>query len=337
MSFKRVLIHSRIHTASLTIPVAMIGYILSGRVDVLSLTLIAVIALLFHGVGFSWNNIFDYSYDRMDKNKTHFPIISGDIDYKRTVNATIIATVITLLIAIITDGNIISDAMFIVAIVFGFIYNIYNKRTLIATVYISLSFASIPVYAYFFRWSDLLHIIGNAPINYTPLIPTFMFIFSFLTMMFQISVSGYLKDMEVPQKNLLIWMGGRVQDNVLHSSPLMIAYSIITRLLPVVSVLVFIPLLHFNLIFVILFLVLEGVTVYLTIMMLQSVTYDRKRELKRMSMIEIINYFSYVFITASLVTRHIMLQYITFMILFPVIWFIVMNRIMWGTDLYPNV
>ncbi len=73
----------RPHTASLTIPVALLGLVVGGASSLGLFLSVAVVALLFHYFGFLDNNLRDYAYDRADPGKQHFPLIRGTIPTER--------------------------------------------------------------------------------------------------------------------------------------------------------------------------------------------------------------------------------------------------------------
>mgnify|MGYP001626355588 CR=1 FL=1 len=325
---KQYLIFSRIHTASLTIPVVMISYLIYGR-DLWTLFLLSVFALLFHAFGFMWNNIFDYKYDKIDKYKQHFPLISGEINIKHAIYIASIGTVLTYLFGTyITYHHLVSFIFMNMAILFGFLYNIYNKKMSSSSLYISMSFASlIPMSMYL---ND----------GVSTIVSTMMFFIAFLTMMYQISVSGNIKDMEVPQANLMKKLGVRLFANNIVFSNKAIAYSTVLRIMVFELIISLFYILSMKITSVVILTAMLSIpsllfiiTMIYHIKMINHARWDRDAYLSYMSKIEIFNYLTFATIIIPVLSIYAYL----FFVLFPILWFAIFNRIMWGTVSFPKV
>jgi len=314
----------RIHTFSLTGPAIIIGYILQGNVNLYYAIAILIYALLFHAFGFLWNNIFDLKYDKLDPAKKHFPLVSGEITLSQARTVAIVGTALTFVYGLfLFSNNIFSFVFFIFAIVFGFAYNITNKIFEHAHIFIALSFSSL-VISPFLEFHSFNYVI----LAY--------FVFSFFTMMFQNQVSGNIKDLEVPQKNLLKNLGCRLIDNDMHITKAVLLYALGLRFVVLFSGIVFSILLYKDMPLVITLIVFEIVQVIVfkyTIDLLRPGKFDRDKRVQIMSLVEITNYYSLVVI----VTIYAGLYVDLFLYLFPILYFIIMNKITWGTVLGPKV
>jgi len=308
----------RIHTASLTIPAVVIGYLLAtNNPSPLYIFLISIYALLFHGFGFLWNNIFDLPYDKEDPYKKHFPLVNGSISFEKTKKIAIFGTASTFIYGLLLfNNNIIAIIFFILAILFGFLYNIFNKKYMHAIVYISLSFTFLSL-SPFVNFHSLNHV----AFGYGT--------FTFITMVFQNGISGFIKDMKVNQKNTLMHLGTYLENDYLHIGAITLLYAYVIRfLILVVGILLSKTLLTF-----LLFAVVQLFVIMLTFMMLKEGNFNRDHRVKLMSLIEVLNYYSLAIIMIDYTTW----VWVLFLFIFPIIYFVIMNKILWGTTIYPKV
>lgn len=199
----------RPHTASLTIPIVLLGAVLSHS-DLRTLVLLGIWAFMFHWTGFTQNAIDDVDYDRADPNKAHFPLVRGTIPPRRAAHVYMVSSIVTVMYL-----NVLSllDMLSTLVLVFGVLafflgvaYNIWSKEhPLISVSIISLSFACLPLVGFF-----------SGPVidlRIAFLVATY----SFFLMFYQIGVGGFLKDIErLEQWNLLWQFGAYVDEGRLH-------------------------------------------------------------------------------------------------------------------------
>lgn len=325
-TLRELIVFSRIHTASLTIPVVLIAAVVSGW-NYLYIALFAAFALLFHMTGFAMNNLADYEYDKLDPYKKHFPLVSGRINYSNAMMVDIILFAVTYGFAILLVGGRIIPVIFAsVAFFTGVGYNFLNKRSKYGPTLISLSFSMLIPYV----------MLGDGYSHYIVIL--LYTAFAYLTMMYQISVSGYIKDIETPQYNMLSKMGMRLLAGQIIFGMSVVIYSAALRYAIVVTGLILVGFItHTSTVVVIAYMTVYAIfqisTIILSGRMIRNQKWVRDRFLKRMSLIEIMNYFSIAILFGIIYGAY----WVIFLIIFPIVWFIVFNRFMFHSTMFPRV
>ena len=318
--FVEILSFTRIHTASLTVSVVVIAALLSSY-SITYVALFAVFALLFHMFGFSINNIMDYRYDLTDPYKRHFPSISGSINMGHAMVASMIGTVLSYIYGAWLVGFAILPVIFLsVALIAGIVYNFINKVSAFGPFLISLSFASLIPYV-------MLSLHG------TQNIIVFYAAFAFLTLYYQIGVSGYLKDIEVDQYNFMSRLGMKLIAGKITFTDDNRNYAFGLRVAILTVGLVVAGLIGFNLITATVFVAIQLVVIGRSIHMLKNNAWIRTNYLKQMSMIEILNYFSLAILFAPMYG----MWWMAFLVVFPILWFMAFNKMFFGTLSAPRV
>jgi len=314
----------RIHTAALTMPITLAGYVLAGGRDPLVGLGWVLFGLLWHYVGFLQNNLFDLRYDRLDPEKQHFPLVRGAIDPR---TAWIVDDVGLLLLAVagallsgLSPGSIVFLAVGIIA---GTLYNAFSKRTLLKPIPIALCFASLPLIPY----------LSLRPLDR---VAQLLFAFVFATIFYQIAYSGELKDIKRGERNILLALhrfGGWavvVFAVVSKMVNLAIGYALLDALAgrDVLAGLISFWAASAIAAAIVLVLTLQLMDFFKAV----DDVWDRRRALFNMSLMEILTYFFFVICIAPVLKGYALLW-----IALPVAWFVVMNRFIFGTTVYPRV
>lgn len=327
-NFRDILSFSRIHTASLTMPVLIIAAVVAGY-NVFYVMLFAVFAFTFHFTGFSMNNLADYEHDKRDPYKQHFPLVSGKINYSNAMMVNVITIMASYAYGIMLVHTSLVPVMFVsIGFFTGVAYNFTNKRSKAGPVLISFSFSMLIPFV----------MLSGGHHNY--IITGLYTAFAFMTMMYQISISGYIKDVETPQYNMMQKMGMRLIGGQIMFSDANRTYAmglrIVTFFMGMAIVLFARP--HFiteatMFGYVLLYVMIQVVVFDLSSRMLRNQRWMRDRFLKSMSMIEILNYFSIAILFGLLYG----ILWVLFLLIFPIVWYVLFNRIMFGTRLFPRV
>ena len=106
------------------------------------------------------------------------------------------------------EFRLLPIAFLLLTFTFGRLYNTLSKRTLFSPVYISGSFTSLVLFAYYSRY-------GGCDLN--SLIALFT-LYTFFLMFWQIAWEGYIKDIESDKVNLLRVIGCRVWSGTFEPS-----------------------------------------------------------------------------------------------------------------------
>lgn len=185
-SFRDWLVFSRTHTAALTIPGVLVSaYLADPTQGWPRFTLFGVFALCAHASGFAINNLFDLSWDRSDPSKINHPLVAGRIRERDAWFATIIMMSMTFYLGAMLSRTWTGTFFLLSFVLFGTLYNYASKRTTAGPIYISISFASLPLYAWFASGGH-----ADATLLYIA-------VYSFFLMVAQISISGYAKELAV--------------------------------------------------------------------------------------------------------------------------------------------
>lgn len=305
-------------------PGVVLGYVLAGNplFDVRALAW-AFFALLFHAFGFLQNNIFDYDYDKKDPSKAHHPLMTGEITVERAMGLDVLLCLATVALQIaLSLGNPIPTIVLLISILFGTLYNYLCKRTLLGPLLITASLSTLVMVPYLSYASTL-----------SPLMWLLVAFTAFL-MLYQISVSGYLKDFkQTDEVNLLRAMGSRLEGDDLKLSLQAKAYAYtLTSIKFLLSGAIAVGLRTVTWAF----LGAGSMAVAFLLMsskLTESGPFKHDKRVKQMALVEVLSYFALVFAVEGAIGW----MGVAALVLLPMLWFVVMNRIIWGTRLTPRV
>jgi len=309
----------RIHTASLTMPLALIGYVYGGGDDPVKGFLWLLFGLVFHYSGFLQNNVHDYPYDLKDPNKQHFPLVRGVIKLRHAFIVAYSGLIGVSAIPLMLGGLPSFTAYILGVFIPGTAYNLFSKKTLLKPIPISICFPMIPLTSYLSASSRL-----DTPI--TALIAAFVTLFAY-----QIAFSGELKDIEREEKNILRKIG---------SVKGVVAFAAALKALNIAAAAYLFSILWDGNPAVLAAFTLTTIAILETLYMQvrDYLSYvggnmDRNRALRNMSFMEVLSY-TMVVVASSTVLGHI---YTPLWVILPIAWFIAMNRVIFGTRLFPRV
>jgi|GEM_PF-1625812 len=338
-SLRDWLMFSRIHTAALTISSALLGYFLAGG-QLLSWWTLAwgVFGLIFHWAGFVDNNLQDYRYDLSDPSKKHFPL-GRSISPTAAVRFTIALYTVGLALATwLSWGNVSAFFIFLTCLGFGLLYNRTNKTSLLAGVWIGLCFAPLPVFVFYLTAGTV-----------SPLM-LWVALYGFGQVFFQNAISGSLKDLKTSEWNPLVALGAEVYPGGPSADRSSIVANPDTLIMPArawgfslaVKLLAMVPLL------LILFsttgsggwfvLAFAGATGLFSMAfgftcdMLAQTWFKNKLLKTLMTVVEILTFYAVVVAVSPVIGWSSL-----FLIGFSIVYFVVMNRLTWGTILTPDV
>ena len=308
----------RIHTAALTMPITLLGYVLAGGRDFLMGFLWILFGLFWHYFGFLQNNLFDLKYDIHDPAKQHFPLVRGTINVRTAWIVDITGLVLLFLFGVFLAPNIISICFMVLGAISGTLYNVFSKRTLLKVIPISICFSSLPIIPY-------------ASISKLDILAMLLFVSVFTTIAYQIGFSGELKDYKRYEVNILRMLGRFVP-----------VYAWSMKLINLVCIwFLFYTLSSYNidLFTAVIMIAIMAIIFRLCIYQIKKDwknilkgRMDRKGALTRMSMVEVFTY-----ILTIIAVSPVLGWYIGLWIVLPIVWFIIFNKLIFGTTLYPKV
>jgi len=211
---------ARVHTAGLTTALFVGGYLIAGG-TVLSIPFLLwfVCGVFYHVCGFVHNNIADLPYDSADPRKKHFPLVSGVINFRKADEIDRFLMILFCFYALyLTRLQPVPTFFLILAISGGLLYDYFNKVTPLAVLGVSTAWGILPIISYYSTTS-----------SFSPVI-MWVTIYSWVQVFVQISVLGFIKDIEAPRENnLMRKLGCRVEGDRFIYSSMAFSYAVIMK------------------------------------------------------------------------------------------------------------
>jgi len=217
------LILIRAHTVVLEAPMAFLGAAIGlGTIYDPRVGLWLGFGVLYHVVGYSMNSYTDWKkgFDKDDERKQHHPLNTGDItpeSAKKFVYAlTGLLFVYTLAL---TYPNLPAVGLAFVMVGSGLVYNYFGKYITVKAIPISVAHTLV-FFIPFYTYSSTV-----------PMFVVLMTAAYFIHHIFQIAVSGDIKDIDQDEASLLDSMGAYVEDlsdsdaDILHTSESALIFS----------------------------------------------------------------------------------------------------------------
>jgi len=316
--------------ASLT---AFYGALSTGELDFIKLFLLIIIGIQATVFSSVFNDYCDIEVDSLSKGLKDKPLVKGSIPRKNALYIsffTVLIAYIIILYAMYTHIFIVSIKPIIavtIALILGIIYDLYGKKIL------GSDFISASAAASFCLFGAL--VVSENISSLTIIIIALVF----LQIFFLNAITGGLKDADHDYlydiKNIIYHLGVRVDLNdVIITAP----FKIITLLLRAISsILLFVPIIFlknfpYYIWQPILMILMLIVLFYSTIKMLNMKKFDRNQIRKMISTQEFLRYTIVPIMLIGFIGINIGL----FLIIFPFLWFIVFNKLIYGSALKPK-
>lgn len=328
-TIKSWLIFFRAHTLILEAPMAALGAALAigsfWDIEVLKWT---VFGGLYHFVGYGMNSYADWKngFDKDDPNKEHHPLNTGDISETAAKYIVQLSTVFLIVYGVVASGlNIEPLAVLALMITLGVAYNYLGKLTehkyiLVASVH-TLVFV-LPYVAY---GTDMSNIIWVAALAY------------FVHHVFQILISGDVKDVDMDESSLVQSLGMSVEETesgrkLLDVDPSVVAISYLVAILEGVIVIAILLFLEPPTTTVVLTLALMGWMIIEVDDIIGEGYYNRKARVAAMSRKELAG----LWMIFAAFTGEIGLYAWAGMVILSLAYFIPVSNLMWGS-MSPDV
>lgn len=328
----------RSQTAPATVILAMIGFLLGGG-QLFSLFgfILFVFLILLHWFIFGNNSLMDaciiqkiggLPYDAQDKGKKHHPLITGKIKlstaHKVIYTGLIFLACIGIPFSFYGSGDTsLSLAFFLVFVVTGFAYNCgLSKVTVWKFIPISICFTALCGYTFF--------VMANSLNNLFILVLVYIFI----TEVFEVGVEGEQKEIETAAEiNFLKFLGTKISTNKIYMSvsSKIVSWCIKLSILAV-GFYIFI-IVEGNFLSLFLFIFFTVSTIYFAVKIINDKEWGRDIKLRYYGLEEICTIYLLISILIPVIG---LLESLTLM-LFGVVYFIVLNKINWGTFFAPKV
>lgn len=198
----------RSQTAPATILLILVPYLNGVNMFTAEALIIGFFALLAHWISFGHNSLMDTAmgYDLKDPSKSHHPLITGKISLTAAHNVIHWSlcglSVVAIMISLSVSPNPLSAVICILLwFVFGYSYNSgLSKESLLSFLPISICFTAMGAWGWFLSHTALNHL------------GWLLMIYFFMTILWQISWSGHLKELGLKERsNILVLLGARVE------------------------------------------------------------------------------------------------------------------------------
>jgi len=306
----------RIHTAPATVILLLSSYAAGGGSLFSPLgAMLLLYGILLHWTAFGHNVVMDYWWDLSDPGKSHHPLTAGRIKLNDAVNLVLSLLGACLVIGLLFAwGDWLATFWFAVFAVSGFLYNNWlSKTTIWGWIPITSCFTGLGVYA--------MSLAGNINIAYA--------LYIMFTIWFQIGWSGYLKEIRVEsQANMLRKLGARVEGGRFRASKAARAWGVGIKTANIAVGCYLVSLLPFPMQFIP--AILLGVMAAMLVLLVEDRDWDRERELRNMSVMEIATIYAGMFAVMPIHEAAALAA-------FGAAWFTGMNRLLWSTRLTPRV
>ena len=223
------LILIRLQGAGIGVILPIIPYLMvtHGVPSLWGLISFGIFGLLVQALGMADNQVADYPYDMLDPNKRHFPLVAGKI---RPRDADLFVKFLLVLVVVygglLARGDWKALLFLLVSALSGLLYNHYNKTKLWKPIPLAVCFSTIPMYIYYSM--------GIEPTIFLLLPVLYVFIY----MVYQVGVTGELKDLETSERSFTKTLGARLEGGYFFSTPGLLAYSISLKVLNLLVALV---------------------------------------------------------------------------------------------------
>jgi len=307
----------RVHTAGLTTALFVGGYLIAGG-SVLSVPFLLwfICGVFYHVCGFIHNNIADLPFDLTDPRKTHFPLVSGAINFRKADEVNRFLMILFCFYSLYLTGlQVIPTLLLLVAIGGGFIYDYYSKITPVAILGVSTAWGILPLISYF-----------STTYQISPVV-TWITVYSWFQVFVQISVLGFVKDIEAPRENnLMRKLGCRVENGQFICSHAAGSYAFGLKSFHMVLLILLLLVSNSHPSAWVLSFLFYSVS-WIPYKKLMNLKWEREKVLGRCVLNEAFCFLTSIAAIQGVVGWETML----FMLLYPPIWVFVWMRLQWGT------
>lgn len=332
----------RAHTGAAPLILCISAFLLGGGdTNTLYFIMLVPFSILLHWFHSGHNSLMDSAmgYDIKDPNKKHFPQFNGTltiVDMHRIIHLLLFFMAIWLLLIVYISpgGKELSLMFFLIYIVTGHVYNDgLSKATIWGWVFCSISMASLYAGFFFLAATGFNYVVVHA------------IAFTFLLVAYQIGVSGEVKDLDTKsdEKNFLKYLGGEVKEIKYNT------YSIYLYQ-PGVKVFVFALMIKVGMVFVVLnlfkyvdsgfnfiyhvpVLALMFANLFASAILVGNLTWDHDRVLRFCAYEAITN----IFLGLIMISPFIGYIEAYTLIIASLLYYVVLNRIIWNTTVTPRV
>ncbi|MDH7506732.1 MAG: UbiA family prenyltransferase [Candidatus Thermoplasmatota archaeon] len=322
----------RLQTAAATALTPFIGALVAGQDDIFILFILLIIGFLYHIYGFVLNEYVDIEVDKKSNDLKDKPLVSGFIPRINAFLIVILSIFFTCFLTVFFFTKILPVLFLILALFLGGIYDIFGKKIPGLDFVLGLGFFFFCLMGASTKTNDFTTLTYIVSLIY------------FIHISFNNSVEGGIKDVDhdylAGAKTLATKMKVLVKNRSLIVNKKFAVFSFFLKfififLIFLLSVQPEINLFNYekNMIQLILFSFFCFIIFFTMIKFLYISEFDRLRLKKLFSLHEMSSYFLLIISISPLVET----RFTFFLVLFPFIWYILFNLVLYGKPLQPRV
>jgi len=315
--------------------ISIVGVIGALTVKGENLAILPLIILLVMGTfgnifGYVLNDYMDAKYDKDSKELNERPLVKGTVSKKGAAGVIIFCFVTIFLLPMIFFRNILLIFILIISVVLGIFYDLFCKKIVFSEFFLGGAMASFCLFGAVAVSSDIRNL--NELGGLTWVVVALMFFYVFIMDTFE----GNLKDVERDRKagaiTLPIYLG--VKTNKEMKVPFSYKATVIFFKI-IIILLVFTPFVIFDYSFfnwqALILIILSFGMIWAMIKILNEGSFNKIRIAKYARRHGVISYFVFPFV----LIRFIGIEWAIFLILYPVIWPLLLNYVLYGKSLTP--
>ena len=322
----------RLQTSAVTALTPVIGGLITGQHDIILLFILFLIGFLYHIYGFVLNDYIDIYVDKKSVDLNKKPLISGIIPKNHALFIALSSGICAFILTISFFQFLLPILFLLLAIFLGGIYDLFGKKIPGLDFVLGVGF--------FF-----ICLMGASTVSNDFTILTYLVcLIYFIHIAFNNSVEGGLKDVDhdylAGAKTIATIMGVTVQNKKMKITKKFAAFSYFLKFIFIFLIILLciqpeINLFNYekNIIQIILFIFFSVAIFYTMYKFLYLSLFDRSKLKKLYSLHEMSSYFLLIISLSPLVE----LWPLIFLFLFPFVWYIVFNFILYRKFLQPQV
>ncbi len=329
----------RSHTSPLEMTITITGSALAvGTIFDIRVLFFLFFGWLYHNAGYGQNSVEDFlgGFDRNDPNKRHHPLQRGVIDpvFARNICRFLIV-ILFIYGVVISNFDLLSIILLATLIGMGIIYNLFNKELTGKFIPIALAHSLLLPFVYFGS-GGTIDISATAPYISGPETRAAILLWGYLLLqvIYQIMIEGDLKDIDMDEASMLRSLGVYVRDGILYCSRLARGVSFFLKASSIMILFLVLSTLNGTVDNYIGALLFSAALLALDQGLMGAGPWDHSKCLKRMSLMEVTSTFALAVVIAPVIGGWIPALLI---MAFNMIYFILMNRFLWGTLIKPRV
>jgi 4-hydroxybenzoate polyprenyltransferase len=315
--------------------ISVIGIIGAMSVKGFNLEFLTLIVLLAMGIlgnifGYTLNDYFDLKFDINSKELSKRPLVSGIVSKIGAQVIIIICLIAIFIIPIFYFNSILLIFILTISVILGVFYDMFCKKIVCSEFFLAGAMASFCIFGAVSVSGDIksLDDLGG----FTWIIVAIMFFYVFIMNTFE----GNLKDVEDDRKagaiTLSVYLGVKAENKM----KIPFCYkSILIFFKILIIILIFVPLLFLEYKFwnwqILILIMISFGMVWSMAKILNERSYDRQRFARYARRHGAISYFVFPF----LLVRLIGIEWTIFLIIYPLIWPLLLNYVLYGKSLYP--